>query len=347
MARVFISHAHGDEALARRIAALLRDALNLDPTEFFLSSQGGRGVAPAANIREEIFSTLSEVPALVVLVTPQSAGRPWVWLEAGHRLGRPDRSNPLFLVPSERHVGLLQPVADLRCIRLDDDDDLIELVNAVGANVGETPADVLSYKPALDELAHASRTAYSTAGERWATTSLWLRRYAPALAIALVAMVGGLYAWSAIGAANRAAEDANRAAEEARQHAAKLESDLSGANDVVNEEVSRTAARYLQLKGVVTWRDEPIEGARVVASLKTAADGCGPPDCVADETTSDGRFLLDLTKIGAIKDDEILLRVTAPDFDAFSRRVKLDVRAIDVAVPAHIVALTRARPGGP
>ena len=345
MARVFISHAHHDEALARRIEALLRDALNLDPTEFFLSSQGGRGVAPAANIREEIFTTLSDVPALMVLVTPQSAGRPWVWLEAGHRLGRPDRSNPLFLVPSQRYVSLLQPVSDLRCICLDHDDDLHEMVKAVGASVGKPPADVLSYKPALGELAQAAKTAYSPGAEQRLRAVAWARRYAPALLIAIVALIGAVYAKSLVDAANRATEDATRQADAARKQTAKLESELSGANEVVNEEVSKTAARYLQLKGVVTWRDKPVEGAHVVASLqKAAAEGCAPPDCIADETTSDGRFLLDLTKIGAIKDDEILLRVTAPDFDAFSRRVKLDVRAIDVAVPAHIVALTRARP---
>ena len=337
MVRVFISHAHSDEALARRIAVLLRDALNLDPSDFFLSSQGGRGVAPAANIREEIFTALSDASALIVLVTPQSAGRPWVWLEAGHRLGRPDRTNPLFLVPSERYVTLLQPVADLRCICLDHDDDLIEMVNAVGANVGKDPVAVLSYKPALGELVQAAKSAYSAGAEQRLRAMAWARRYGVTVLVAIIAVTGAFYARSLV-------ENANQAANDALSQVEKLKSDLSGANEVVNVEVSKTAARYLQLKGVVNWQQKPVNGAHVIASLQSNVPAdCEPPVCSHDETTTAGEFLLDLTKIGALKDDDIVLRVSAPDFEPFSKRVKLDVRAIDVSVPAHTVDLTRRR----
>jgi len=337
MARVFISHAHSDEALARRIAVLLRDALNVDPSDFFLSSQGGRGVAPAANIRGEIFTALSEVPALIVLVTPQSAGRPWVWLEAGHRLGRPDRTNPIFVVPSERYVTLLQPVADLRCICLDHDDDLIEMVNAVGASVGKAPLAVLSYKPALGELVQAAKSAYSAGAEQRLRAMAWARRYGVTVLVAIIAVTGAFYARSLV-------ENANQVAEDALNEVARLKTDLSGANEVVNVEVSKTAARYLQLKGVVKWQEKPVNGAHVIASLQSNVPAdCEPPVCSHDDTTSAGEFLLDLTKIAAKKDDDIVLRVSAPEFEPFSKRVKLDVRAIDVSVPAHTVDLTRRR----
>ena len=108
---VFVSHAHGDEALVRSVVTLLRDGLDLKPDEFFVSSQGGRGVAPSANIREQVLNELARTPALVVVVTPKSAGRPWVWLEAGNRLGRPDRKNPIFVVPAERFLPLVSAVA--------------------------------------------------------------------------------------------------------------------------------------------------------------------------------------------------------------------------------------------
>jgi hypothetical protein len=149
MALVFISHAHGDEALVRRVVTLLRDGLSLNPDDFFVSSQGGRGVAPAANIRDEILKELSRAPSLIVIVTPKSVGSPWVWLEAGNRLGSAGRSNPLFAVPSERFLPLVQPVADLRCIRLDNEEDVHELIKAVAENLGRPAEEVLNYNVAL------------------------------------------------------------------------------------------------------------------------------------------------------------------------------------------------------
>ena len=341
MARVFISHAHVDKELALKITALVRDALKLDNEDFFLSSEGGLGVAPAANIRDQVFTSLGNVSSLIVLVTPQSAGRPWVWLEAGHRLGRSDRSNPIFVVPSQRYVNvLLQPVSDMRCICLDNDGELLELVKAVAANLEETPAEVLFYKTSLDKLAAAARTDYSARAERRAQLITWANRRGVALVVTLIAFIGALYGYTLL-------RDARREVEAASQQVIQLQRDLSGANDVVNDEVSKTAARYLQLKGVVKWREQPVLGAHIVASLETNVPGdCAPPVCTRDDTTSEGEFLLDLTKIGALKDDDIVLHVTAPEFDTFSKRVKLDVRAIDSGVPAHTVSLTRARSAG-
>src|SRR5690606_19713983 len=79
MAMVFISHAHADELLARKISALLGDAVGLAPGDFFLSSQEGHGVAPAMSIRGAIMQELRTVPTLVVVLTPRSAASPWVW----------------------------------------------------------------------------------------------------------------------------------------------------------------------------------------------------------------------------------------------------------------------------
>ena len=154
--------------------ALLRDALNLDPTDFFVSSQGGRGVAPAANIREEILKTLSDAP--VAHGAGHAASRP-----GGPGSGsRPDTGSAVpiaatrsFSYRRSATSSLLQPVSDLRCICLDDDDDLHEMVKAVGASVGKPAADVLSYKPALAELALGRRRR--PLGGRRARAVAWLR----------------------------------------------------------------------------------------------------------------------------------------------------------------------------
>jgi hypothetical protein len=344
MALVFISHAHGDEELVRKIVNLLRDALKLEPGDFFVSSQGGRGVAPAAKIRDEILKTLKEAPALVVVVTPKSAGSPWVWLEAGNRLGCEDRSNPLFLVPSQRFVDLLKPVADLRSICLDNDDDLHELIKAVGAAVGRQQRDVLEYNDALGEVRGAATTAYSPFVERKTRTLMWLRTNAAALLIAVVAPVVAWFLSTA-----KVQNAARAAANEAQQRIAELETALNGANDVVNDEVSRTAARFLVLKGVVLSDDQPVANARVTASLNADPGAeCVEPVCTHSLTTTDGGFRLDLTKIRAQNGDDILLKVAAEGFDPVSKLVKLDVRAMDSASPAQTVGLKPARnPIGP
>src|SRR5215208_6152389 len=62
MPSVFISHAHSDKLLARSICALLRDALALNPDDFFTSSEEGRGVSPAANIQQEVLAALASAP---------------------------------------------------------------------------------------------------------------------------------------------------------------------------------------------------------------------------------------------------------------------------------------------
>jgi hypothetical protein len=333
MAVVFVSHAHGDEALARRVTTLLRDGLGLQPGDFFVSSQGGRGVAPAANIREEIRKALAAARALIVLATPASAGSPWVWIETGIRLGRPDTSNPLFLVPSERFVKkrLLDPVADLRCICLDREDDLHELVRAVGNAVGRPPRDVLDYGPSLAELARTARSAYSPSGERKLQVETWLRRHAALLAIAAAAVVGVLVS-SGVRLASARAETVA-----VRDELARTKFEYT---EAMNRQLAETASQYLVLKGVVRSGTRPIPGAIVTASQEVSpSPGCEEPLCTSFKTTSAGEFILDLSRIQVQNRDDVLLVVRAPGFEAFSKHVNVDVRAMDVGLPAHTVDL--------
>src|SRR5262245_54004992 len=152
MALVFISHAHEDERLAERLAALLRTALTLPPNEFFLTSEAGHGVAPGTSVRDSIITQITKVPTLIVVVTERSARSPWVWLEVGCRLGSPTSSKPLFVVRSDEDISLLQPVSDLRAVRLDDEGQLQELVKAVSTNLGRSTPEYLEYSSAAREL---------------------------------------------------------------------------------------------------------------------------------------------------------------------------------------------------
>ena len=343
MAQVFVSHAHGDEELVRRITVLLRDGLRLEPGDFFVSSQGGRGVAPAASIRDEILRELSTAPSLVVVVTPKSAGSPWVWLEAGNRLGSADKSNPIFAVPSQCYLPLVQPVSDLRCVSLDDEEDLHELVKAVGESLKRPSQAALDYSVALRDVAQSAQSTYGPSGQRKARTMAWLKAHAITLLVAAAALIGvAFYSGWLIKQSERAVEEAGRRISDLEDQLTRAAND---ANQAVNDEVSRTAARYLILKGVVTDPSrQPIARARVLASLSSEpAKECSEPDCTWEPTDSAGEFRIDLTKIRAQNGDDIVLLVVAQGFEPFTKRVRVDVRAIDVGVPAHSVTLRKTR----
>lgn len=163
MVLVFISHAHEDERLAARLSDLLRNALTLPADALFLSSQAGRGVASGTSVREEILKQIATAAALIVVVTPNSSRSPWVWLEVGCRLGSAKVSRPLFVVRSEEDLSLLQPVAALRTVRLDDEGQVQELVKAVSSSLERPTPEYLDYSRVVRDLTEFARK-YSPAG---------------------------------------------------------------------------------------------------------------------------------------------------------------------------------------
>jgi hypothetical protein len=193
MPSVFISHAHGDKVLARAVCALLRDALALSPDEFFTSSEEGRGVAPALSIQQGVLAALAGAPCLIVLLTPKSALSRWVWLEAGNRLGQSDRPNPLFVCPSARFTSLLGPVGDKKSLNLDNEDELVELVQAVGKILGRTPRDYLTYKPSLADLSADANREYSASRERRDRMVSSIKRHWPTLLLAPLMLLAGFW----------------------------------------------------------------------------------------------------------------------------------------------------------
>ena len=89
-----------------------------------------------------MLAALANAPCLIVLLTQKSALSRWVWLEAGNRLGQADRANPLFVCPSARFTSLLGPVGDKKSLHLDNEDELVEFVQAIGQMLGRTPRDI-------------------------------------------------------------------------------------------------------------------------------------------------------------------------------------------------------------
>ncbi len=319
MATVFISHAHDDGVLAQKIASLLVAALGLTREEFFVSSEEGHGVPPAANILETIVGTLRSVPVFIGLLTPKAAARPWVWIEAGNRLGRADKQNPIIVVPSKSFVTLLAPVAGLRCLRLDSEGELLELVQAVGESVGKAPLAELQYRSALDDLRTSCAAIYSTSALRRARVVAWLKAHAYGLVLA----AAGLAMLATVG----------------RNNPPQPPQDCLTLRDL-NDAIAKTAAGFLVLKGRVTSGQEALHGVDVMVSRDEVQDvsRCLEPACTKKSTTTDGEFTLDLTRINAGKDDPVVLSVAKQGFKFVSRQVDVDVRAMDVGTaPLNVV----------
>jgi hypothetical protein len=334
MALVFISHAHGDRLLARGICSLLRDALALNPEDFFLSSEEGRGVGPARNIQDDILAALAAAPALIVLLTPKSALSRWVWLEAGNRLGKVNAANPLLVCPSERFTSLLGPLSHTKSLNLDNEGELVELVAKIGEILGRPPRNHLSYKPALDELAALTRREYSPARVLRGKLLSWTARNAAALVLAPLMLVAGWWYGRL---------PLQEALEKAYAQAATGQ----------NEQLSALASRYLILNGTVNSQegDRPIPDAVVMASKDQsvrAESACRPPECTHVKTFSNGEFSIDLTRISAAKEDHITLTVVKPGFETVTNSVRVDVRAMDVRVAPQTVKLAPVvTPGSP
>lgn len=329
MPSVFISHAHSDKALARGLCALLRDALALGPDDFFVSSEEGRGVAPAANIQQSVLAALSTASTLIVLLTPKSALSRWVWLEAGSRLGQPHMANPLFVCPSARYTSLLGPIGDQKALNLDNENELVELVNAVGKILQCTPRDYLSYQPALSELTALAAREYSVARERRETAVSWVRRHWPTLALAPAIALAAL---GYVAAALNDAEETARRVDVQR-----------------NNETAALVSRFLVLTGTVVSQtdSQAVADALVMASrsqdVKDRA-GCVEPLCTSWTTDTDGKFSIDLTRISAEKEDTVTLIVTKDGFAPNRKLIRVDVRAMDATVAPQSVRLSTAAP---
>jgi hypothetical protein len=79
--KVFISHAHEDQSLVRRIAqGLQKNGLDvwLDETE----------IMPGENWAQRISEALEESQAMVVVITPNTLRSPWVHREIEYALGK-------------------------------------------------------------------------------------------------------------------------------------------------------------------------------------------------------------------------------------------------------------------
>ena len=357
MARIFISHAHADRDLATKLVTLLKNALALRGAhDVFCSSREGAGVTPGAEIREEIVRQIKSASALIVLLTPESVGSPWLWFEAGARIAVETQPDPLFAVPAERFKTLPTVIADRRGVSLDNPGEVHELVSEVARQLKTSP-DLPAYGADVAELTAAVRRNYSRFNEgrlnlaRWATVHALLLLVLGITAASALA-VRTVHARSA--AAQKVKDDATVEANQKQVQAAarflKWEGQLlssglppAGAPLVVPEPCIESAQKgpgqaVIANAVVLAW-NSPAE------EVKADPASCLAPKCTRDTTSGNGRFEIDLAKINVNKGDSIVLLVKPPQLDWISCRLNINVNAEGRTTPvANPLQLLTVRP---
>jgi hypothetical protein len=228
-------------------------------------------------------------------------------------------------------VSLLAPVADLRCLQMDNEGELLELVRAVGTGVNRPVADVLNYKDALDDAMECSAQTYSLSVEKRSRALAWLRAHGLGLVLAVLGL--GALAYS------------RRTPPVTSARAPSAPAADVGVLLNYNDDIARNAARFLLLKGRITSKGAAVQDAAVMVSREQVTDPskCTEPDCTTVKTTTEGQFTLELTKIRAADGDPVILSVAKPGFAFSSRELDIDVRATDGGSAPQDVALVPAR----
>lgn len=116
---VFLSHAVTDEPIVRvlhdEIVRIFANGVNV-----FASSVPGK-VAPGADWLKDINEQLRAASAVIVLITPVSLNRPWIWFEVGASWSKMDGGRGRILpvcVPEVDKGALPEPLSRLQAMSL-------------------------------------------------------------------------------------------------------------------------------------------------------------------------------------------------------------------------------------
>jgi hypothetical protein len=150
---VFLSHAATDSLLADVLrAALLASRSEL---KVFVASRPG-DIPPGEDWLDSIRGKLRAANTYVILVTPESLGRPWVWFETGAAWMSGKRVIPVVAGVAKGELPL--PLSSYQAIDLCDPYDLRELASSLGGELRDA-AGVCRIAEAI--LRHSAQEAHS------------------------------------------------------------------------------------------------------------------------------------------------------------------------------------------
>jgi len=130
--RIFISHRHKDQAIAKALIGLLDSAFDFDPSEIRCTSVKGYMLTPGERTSEELRSNLAGAELVVGLLSPDTKESNYVLAELGAAWGHDVTTFPL-LARGATYADVPSPLNERHCVSLETQENCLELIESIAA----------------------------------------------------------------------------------------------------------------------------------------------------------------------------------------------------------------------
>jgi len=156
--RIFISHRHKDQAIAKALIDLLDSAFEVQSADIRCTSVQGYMLTPGERTSEELRSNLAGAELVMGLLSPDTTESKYVLAELGAAWGRDVATFPL-LARGATYGDVPSTLNERHCTSLESQENCLELIESVAAKT------TLSRKPVNVREMAAAATALATAAK--------------------------------------------------------------------------------------------------------------------------------------------------------------------------------------
>jgi len=154
--RIFLSHAADDAALAHHVANVLRHGA--DQLKVFVASRAG-DIPPGADWLDTIEAELRKADTYVLLLTPRSVQRLWLWYESGAAWMSERAFIPLTAAGLSKGE-VPYPLGARQALSLDDPADVQQMAKGLGVTIHDVAAFCATVKELSKALPQANETQF-------------------------------------------------------------------------------------------------------------------------------------------------------------------------------------------
>ena len=130
--RIFISHRHKDQAIAKALIDLLECTFYTEPVDIRCTSVQGYMLTPGERTSEELRSNLAGAELVMGLLSPDTTESNYVLAELGAAWGRDVTTFPL-LTRGATYADVPSPLNERHCVSLEVQENCLDLVASVAA----------------------------------------------------------------------------------------------------------------------------------------------------------------------------------------------------------------------
>lgn len=153
MTRIFISHSHLDEEIAKKLVEYLLAALTIENDEIRCTSVAGYKLPPGTNIEDHLRNDINGDIALIGLLTKHGLRSQWVLFELGAAWGG-EKQIISILGPGLKDVDLPGPLKNYQPISIENEKvtyDLNYMIRVLADYLKVVPKHGISEEPKRDE----------------------------------------------------------------------------------------------------------------------------------------------------------------------------------------------------